>query len=405
MKILFVSQYFYPETFRGNDIVFDFVKKGHDVTVLTGKPNYPLGTFYEGYKFWGVRKEIINGAKVIRVPTFPRGKSSSIKLILNYFSFFLFSYPYSRFKTDNDFDIIFVQQLSPVTMAMPGIWALKRNKKAKLFLWVLDLWPESVTATTGIDNIHIIRLLNKLVKYIYSKSDFILISSISFEKSIKQRSNNKEILYFPNWAESIYEETKLNKDYDLPILPNGFNIMFAGNIGEAQDFETILAAAIQTKAENINWILVGDGRKLDWVRSQVKFHNLHNVVILGRYPIEKMPYFFREANVMLLTLKNSLISDLTVPAKLQAYIASGKIILAAINGEANYIINENNIGLACASGDFKALSENAKILKNISEEQRTQIEKNSRNLYYKSYSKKLLLNKLEKIFKSNCTIE
>jgi glycosyltransferase involved in cell wall biosynthesis len=243
------------------------------------------------------------------------------------------------------------------------------------------------------------------VKYIYSKSDFILISSISFEKSIKQRSNNKEILYFPNWAESIYEETKLNKDYDLPILPNGFNIMFAGNIGEAQDFETILAAAIQTKAENINWILVGDGRKLDWVRSQVKFHNLHNVVILGRYPIEKMPYFFREANVMLLTLKNSLISDLTVPAKLQAYIASGKIILAAINGEANYIINENNIGLACASGDFKALSENAKILKNISEEQRTQIEKNSRNLYYKSYSKKLLLNKLEKIFKSNCTIE
>mgnify|MGYP000524673878 FL=1 len=139
MKILFVSQYFYPETFRGNDIVFDLVKKGHDVTVLTGKPNYPLGTFYEGYKFWGVRKEIINGANVIRIPTFPRGKSSAIKLILNYFSFFLFSYPYSRFKTDKDFDIIFVQQLSPVTMAMPGIWALKRNKKAKLYLWVLVL--------------------------------------------------------------------------------------------------------------------------------------------------------------------------------------------------------------------------------------------------------------------------
>ena len=405
MKILFVSQYFYPETFRGNDIVFDLVKKGHEVTVITGKPNYPLGTFYHGYKFWGVIKEIINGADVIRIPTFPRGKGGALKLVLNYLSFLLFSYPYSRFKTDRDFDIIFVQQLSPVSMAMPAIWALKRNKKAKLYIWVLDLWPESVTATTGIDNKYIIRLLNKLVKYIYSKSDFILISSKSFEKSIKQRSNNKEILYFPNWAESIYEETKLNKDYDLPILPNGFNIMFAGNIGEAQDFETILAAAIQTKAENINWILVGDGRKLDWVRSQVKFHNLHNVVILGRYPIEKMPYFFREANVMLLTLKNSLISDLTVPAKLQAYIASGKIILAAINGEANYIINENNIGLACASGDFKALSENAKILKNISEEQRTQIEKNSRNLYYKSYSKKLLLNKLEKIFKSNCTIE
>lgn len=405
MKILYVSQYFYPETFRGNDIVFDFVKKGHEVTVITGKPNYPLGTFYHGYKFWGVKKEIINGAYVIRIPTFPRGKGGALKLILNYFSFYLFSYPYSRFKTDRDFDIIFVQQLSPVTMAMPAIWALKRNKNAKLYLWVLDLWPESVTATTGIANKFIIGLLNKLVKYIYSKSDFILISSKSFEKSIQQRSINKQILYFPNWAESIYEETELNKDYELPILPNGFNIMFAGNIGEAQDFETILSAAIQTKAENINWILLGDGRKLDWVRSKVKFHNLHNVVILGRYPIEKMPYFFREANVMLLTLKNSLISDLTVPAKLQAYAASGKIILAAINGEAKSIINEHNIGLACESGDFKSLSENAIILKNISEEQRIKMEKNSRNLYYTSYSKKVLLDNLENIFKLNCIIE
>jgi glycosyltransferase involved in cell wall biosynthesis len=405
MKILYVSQYFYPETFRGNDIVFDFIKKGHEVTVITGKPNYPLGTFYHGYKFWGVKKEIINGAYVIRIPTFPRGKGSALRLILNYLSFYLFSYPYARFKTDQDFDIIFVQQLSPVTMAMPAIWALKKNKKAKLYLWVLDLWPESVTATTGIANKFIIGFLNKLVKYIYSKSDFILISSKSFEKSIKQRSFNKQILYFPNWAESIYEEKELNKAYVLPILPIGFNIMFAGNIGEAQDFETILSAAIQTQTENINWILVGDGRKLDWVRSRVKFHNLHNVIILGRYPIEEMPYFFRAANVMLLTLKNSLMSDLTVPAKLQAYIASGKIILAAINGETKSIINEHNIGLACEAGDFKSLSNNARILKNLSEEQRTKIEKTSRKLYYTNYSKNVLLDNLENIFKSNCIIE
>jgi glycosyltransferase involved in cell wall biosynthesis len=405
MKILFVSQYFYPETFRGNDIVFDLVNKGYEVTVLTGKPNYPVGLFYKGYKFWGVQYEQIKGANVIRIPTLPRGKGGALRLILNYLSFTLFSFYHARFKVAKDYDIIFVQQLSPVTMALPGIWALKRNHKAKLYLWVLDLWPESLTATTGITNKFIIGLLNKLVKYIYSKSDFILISSKSFEISIKQRSINKDILYFPNWAESIYEEKELNKNYELPILPNGFNIMFAGNIGEAQDFETILSAAIQTKAENINWILLGDGRKLDWVRSQVKFNNLDNVFILGRYPIEKMPYFFRKANVMLLTLKNSLISDLTVPAKLQAYLASGKIILAAINGEAKSIINEHNIGLACESGDFKSLSENAKILKNISEEQRAKMEKNSRNLYYTSYSKKVLLDNLENMFKSNCIIE
>ena len=163
MKILFVSQYFFPETFRGNDIVFDLVEKGHEVTVITGKPNYPLGTFYHGYKFWGLKKEIINGAVVIRIPTFPRGKGEPFKLILNYLSFLLFSYPYSRFYSDKDFDIIFIQQLSPISMAMPAIWALKRNKKAKLYLWVLDLWPESVSATTGITNQLIIYLLDKLI--------------------------------------------------------------------------------------------------------------------------------------------------------------------------------------------------------------------------------------------------
>lgn len=405
MKILYVSQYFHPETFRGNDFVFDFIKRGYDVTVITGKPNYPSGTFYQGYKFWGIKKEIINGADVIRIPTLPRGNGGALKLFFNYLSFYLFSYPYSRFKTDRDFDIIFVQQLSPVTMAMPAIWALKRNKKAKLYLWVLDLWPESVTATTGIDNKLIIGLLSKFVKYVYSKSDFILISSKSFEKSINEKSINKPIFYFPNWAESIYEESELNKNHELPNLPNGFNIMFAGNIGEAQDFETILSAAILTKTENINWIIIGDGRKLDWVRSQVKLNKIHNVFILGRYPMEKMPCFFREANVMLLTLKNSLISDLTVPAKLQAYAASGKIILAAINGEAKSIINENNIGLACESGNFIALSNNAKLLKNFSEEQRLKMENNSRNLYYSTYSKKILLDNLENQFKSNCIIE
>ncbi len=405
MKILFVSQYFYPETFRGNDLVFDLVNKGHDVTVLTGKPNYPLGFFYEGYKFWGFQKENINGASVIRVPTFPRGKGGVIKLVLNYLSFFIFSYPYSRFKIDKDFDIIFVQQLSPVTMALPAIWALKRNSKAKLYLWVLDLWPESVISTTGLDNKVIIGLIERLVRYIYSNVDYILTSSKYFEKSIRKMSLNKNIFHFPNWAESIYEEKQVKEFAEFPIIPNGFNIMFAGNIGEAQDFETILLAANQTRNEKINWILIGEGRKLDWVKNQIKKLDLRNIFILGRHPVEKMPYFFQRADAMLLTLKSSSISDLTVPAKLQAYIASGKIILGAINGEAKSIINDYNIGLACESGDFKSLSQNALIIKNLTIEQRMKMEDNSRSLYQSQYSKKILLNKLEELFKSNYLIE
>ena len=274
-------------------------------------------------------------------------------------------------------------------MALPGIWALRRNYKAKLYLWVLDLWPESVESTSGFSNKFVLTLLDKLVVYIYSTADYILVSSKSFEKSINKRSVNKKIVYFPNWAESLYEDQVVEEDLELPILPNGFNIMFAGNIGEAQDFETILLAANLTKAENINWILIGEGRKLNWVRTQVEIHNLYNVYIFGRHPIEKMPAFFRKANLMLLTSKSSAISELTVPAKLQAYLASGKIILAAINGEANSIINENNVGLVCKSGDFKTLSENAIILRNLSIEERLGMEINSRNLYYEKYSKRV----------------
>ena len=405
MKILYVSQYFYPETFRGNDIVFDLVSKGHDVTVLTGKPNYPLGFFYKGYKFWGIQNEQIHGANVIRIPTIPRGKGGAARLILNYFSFILFSFFPARYKVDTDFEIVFVQQLSPVTMALPGIWALKRNKKAKLYLWVLDLWPESVTSTSGFSNRFVIGLLDKVVRYIYSKADYILISSKLFEESIKLRTDNKRIMYFPNWAESLYENSEIKKDLELPVLPNGFNIMFAGNIGEAQDFETILKAANLTKSESINWVLIGDGRKLNWVKSQVKDLDLHNVYIFGRYPIEIMPAFFQRADVMLLTLKKSLISELTVPAKLQAYMASGKIILGAINGEAKSIINNNNVGLASDSGDFNSLSDNAIILKNLTTPQKILFENNSKNLYFKEFSKNVLLDKLEDMFINNNIIE
>lgn len=404
MKVLYVSQYFYPETFRGNDIVFDLVEKGHDVTVLTGKPNYPSGNFFDGYSFWGIKREIINGANVIRIPTFPRGNGGALRLILNYLSFFIFSFPYSRFRLASNFDIIFVQQLSPVTMAFPAIWAKKRNRNAKLYIWILDLWPESITAVTNLKNRYIIGVIDKLVKYIYSKADYILISSNSFKKSIQQRSRNKEIIYFPNWAESIYD-FNTNLKFNLGGLPVGFNIMFAGNIGEAQDFETIIKASELTKNEKINWIILGDGRKLNWVKEQIKLKNLENVHILGRHPIEKMPAFFQNADAMLLTLKNSPVFDLTVPAKLQAYLASGKIILGAINGESNSIINNNNIGKSSESGNFHKLAENAIFLKNLSKEKRIEMEKNSKNLYLMNYSKSVLLNYLESSFKKNCNIE
>ena len=207
MKILFVSQYFYPEVFKGNDIVFDLVKRGHDVTVFTGKPNYPSGKFFDGYNFFNKRQEIINGAKVIRTPLFPRKNGGALALALNYLSFVFFSYFTYLFRIKDKYDIVLAQQLSPISMVIPGIW-VKKAQKIPMVMWVLDLWPDSLLESKNIKSRHIMSMLDSLVTKIYNSADVILISSNFFKKSILENCSNKskKIEYFPNWAEDIYIE-------------------------------------------------------------------------------------------------------------------------------------------------------------------------------------------------------
>lgn len=401
LKILFVSQYFYPEDFKGNDIVFDLVKKGHEVTVLTGKPNYPEGKFYKGYNFFNKNTEYIQGAKVIRAPLFPRRSGKALPLILNYLSFLFFSFFVATFRIKEKYDVVFVQQLSPVTMALPGIW-IKNRQGIPLVLWVLDLWPESIVASSNIKSNFIIKPIEKLVKWIYNKSDLILVSSKFFTKSVleKCKNENMKVEHFPNWAEDVFTNSLITiplKEHKIPELPIGFNIMFAGNIGEAQDFEAIINAAEITKNLGINWILIGDGRKLEWVRNEVKVRNITNIYIKGRYPIESMPKFFKKADAMLVSLKDEPIFSLTVPAKIQAYMASGKIILGMLNGEGNALINNSNCGFAANAGDSIGLAEFAVKLKNSSIDKIKEMENNSTNYYCQFFEKKLLMSNLEKM--------
>lgn len=397
MKILFVSQYFYPEIFKGNELVFDFAKRGHEITVLTAKPNYPSGNFFEGYSFFGKSEETIQGVKIIRTPIYPRKNGRGMHLVLNYLSFVFFSYFTCLFRVKGKFDVIFVQQLSPVTMALPGLWIKKRNK-APLYLWVLDLWPESILAASNFKNKYVIEGIDKLVKYIYKNSDTILISSQYFEKSIvaKLEDKNKRILYFPNWAEDVYTQP-IPDTAELPKLPKGFTIMFAGNVGESQDFETILKAAQITQSNGINWIIVGDGRKMEWVKNELELKAIRNVFLLGRHDLSKMPIFFKKADVMLVSLKDEPIFSLTVPAKVQAYMASGKIILGVLNGEGNDLINESKCGYAVAAGDSISLAQKATALKELSREKKNEMEENSKSYYENHFSKKRCLDNLERL--------
>lgn len=357
MKILFVCQYFYPEVFRGNDIALHWAEDGHEVHVVTGIPNYPDGVFHQGYGWFKKRHEVVNGVKVTHLPIIPRG-NNKIMLMLNYFSYFIVGWVYMLFHAlFHKYDRVFVQQLSPVMMSAPGV-LYKRIRKTPLYTWVLDLWPESLTAAGGINNKYVLAFFKHYVKSEYKHSDKILISSRSFEKSILEYGDYKDkIVYYPQWSDAAPNDN-VNKNDTLPELPEGFKLMFAGAVGEAHGFECTMETARLTKEQKeIKWVIVGDGRKLEWVREYVKEHGLEETVYtLGRFPAEAMPWFFGQADVMLVTLSDDPLFKLYAPAKISSYMAAGKPIVAVLNGEGAEMIRDAGCGWTLAAGDAEGFA-------------------------------------------------
>jgi glycosyltransferase involved in cell wall biosynthesis len=358
-KILYICQYFYPETFRGNDIAFHLASEGHEVHVVTGIPNYPKGKFYDGYGLFSRRSEVINGVKVTRLPIIPRGESK-VTLMLNYFSYFIVSWIYILFHAiTNKYDLVFCQQLSPIMMSSAAV-LYKRLRKIPLYTWVLDLWPESLTAAAGINNKLILSFFDRFVKSEYKWSDKILTSSKSFSSSIlKYGDYAHKIIYYPQWGDAEPLEAKNETSEVLPEIPDGFIVMFAGAVGEAHGFECNLQAALLTKANhNIKWVIVGDGRKLEWVRQFVTEHKLNDTVItLGRYPANTMPSFFAKADVMLVSLSDSPLFNLYAPAKISSYMAASKPIVTCLNGEGRDVIYSADCGWSVDANDSKGLAE------------------------------------------------
>ncbi len=345
-------------------MTFELASRGYDVTVLTAIPDYPKGKYFDGYGIFRRRYETVNGVKVIRGFIIPRGKGGGVRLLLNYLSFFISSVILSIYLgLFKRFDQVIVHETSPVMIGVPGVIVKKLHRIPMLF-WVLDLWPESLQAAGGINNRHVLGMFESLTKWIYRNSDKILMSSKGFEKSILEKGDfGDKLVYFPNWADSsLGSEKRIVKSEELPqlmsTLPEGFIVMFAGNMGEAQDFEHIMEAALQLKDhQDIHFVFVGDGRKRPWVESYCKEHSLQDTVRwVGRHPIEAMPSFFEKADVMLMTLMDIEIFNLTAPAKLQAYMSASKPILAMMNGEGPRIIEDAKCGLSVTAGDSAALA-------------------------------------------------
>ncbi len=334
------------------------VKKGYEVDVLTSIPNYPEGIFYKGYGIFSKRVQRIDSVKIYRALQTPRGKNASaIGLSFNYLTYAFFAsiwaFFFALFK--RKYHSVIVHQTSPITQAYPGI-VVSKVQKVPLYMWVLDIWPDAMVSGGGVKNKTILSFMNNRVKNIYHKCDKILISSKKMSESILSKGDFKDkIIYFPNWAESIFE----NPDYkETPQLPGGYKIMFAGNLGGAQDLESVMKAALILKDTEVKWVFIGDGSKKAWIEEFVEKNSLqNNVFLLGRYPIELMPSFYKQADALLLTLRSKFPHlKMIVPAKLQTYMTSGKPVIGMIDGGAADLIKEADCGLSVNAGDYKSLA-------------------------------------------------
>lgn len=400
MKILVVTQYFWPENFKINDLCDGLIERGHEVTVYTGLPNYPEGEFFKGYSFKGPYRETRGKIKIIRSPLIPRGKNKSLQLALNFFSFFFMASLLAPFLVRGKYDKIFVYEPSPITVAIPAI-VLKYLKRAPMFFWVTDLWPESLEATGVVKNKKILGWVARMVRVLYRHSDKILITSKGFAPRVKALGGlDFQIVYFPQWAEALYLK-KPDSQFIDPLIPElGFKIMFAGNIGSSQDFETIVKAALLLREhKNIVFLILGDGLMRKWAQAEVEKNNLtQNFIFLGRKPVEMMPEYFQEADVMLMSLTDTELFSITVPSKLQSYLASGKPILASMNGEGAEIVREWKAGLTCKASSPKLLAETILSMSKLSRVELEEMGKNASKCYQSEFEREKLISQLEHVF-------
>lgn len=396
MRLLVVTQYFWPENFRINDLVSELIRRGHQVTVLTGVPNYPDGHVFPAFKSDASRFSRYAGACVHRVPMQPRGKGG-MRLLLNYLSFAISASTVGVWKLRGlHFDAIFAYEPSPITVGLPAV-ALRFTKNASLLFWVQDLWPETLQAVGAVKSPLILSAVGKLVSFIYKRCDVILAQSKSFIPQIlKYAPSESRVLFFPNWSEKTHTPDEVNLAPEVPSATDCFSVMFAGNIGDAQDFPAILAAAECLKGHAIRWLIVGDGRMASWVAEQIKKRGLQDqVLMLGRFPSERMPSFFQHADALLVSLKDEPIFAMTIPSKLQTYLSAGIPVVAMLNGEGSDVVRESGSGITCRAGDYEGLAKAVLQLSQATPEERLEMGRKGHELSQREFDRDTLISRLE----------
>jgi glycosyltransferase involved in cell wall biosynthesis len=392
MRILVISQYFYPEEFRINDLCSAWVSKGYDVTVITGIPNYPKGKFFQGYGLFKRRKDEYQGVSIVRLPILSRGKGF-VRLSLNYLSFVVSGFFFATFTRLNA-EVVFINEVSPMTQALPGIWFGKR-KGIPVYLYVQDLWPENIEATIGSSRRGLLRRIDTLVRKIYRDVDKIFTSSNAYISNIASKGiDPKKMYYWPQYAEHFYQPLPRINDWIIPDTPSK-KIIFTGNMGLAQGLDTILDVAKATMHLDIEYYLIGDGSEKAKLMGRAKTNQLTNVHFLESVKATEIPQYIAQCDLAYLSLIDEPIYELTVPAKLQSYFACGIPVLASAKGEVARIIQESHSGFVCTPGDKDSLIGSITEFTKLNVDGIDQLKRNARSAYETMFDKDMLLNQMD----------
>lgn len=395
MRVLVLSQYFWPESFRINEVVDSLRGQGCEVTVLTGQPNYPQGKVFEGYRAGGCSvQRHDSGYTIYRVPLIPRGRARAVGLVANYLSFVMSACVLAPWLLRKQhFDLVFVYAPSPIIQAVPAVW-LAFFKRAKLVTWVQDLWPQSLEVTGFVRNPRLLGMVAVLVRWIYRRCDSLLVSSPAFLATVKAMAGKTPVHYHPNPGELAFDQTALQSPPALVLAP-GFNVVFAGNLGTVQSLDMVLDAAelLQPHAD-VRIVLVGSGSRSDWLQQEIIRRRLRNVQLPGRFVPEAMPAILAQASALLVSLVRSPIMSQTVPSKIQAYLAAGKPVIASLDGEGARVIEASGAGVACPAEDACGLAQAVLRLKASSDSELQRMGRSGRNYYKEHFDPAVLAEKL-----------
>ena len=397
-RILVVSQHYWPESFRVNDIVEGFIENGYDVEVLCGIPNYPAGQFFDGYGVFKNRRQVENGIKIRRCFEIKRGNNSNLRIFLNYISFpisSVFSLPYLM---RQKYDKIFLFNTSPVMMAYAGI-LLGRWKKIESTMYVLDLWPENLYSVLNIKSRFLRGFAQRVSNWHYRKTDKLIANSRKLQSLLIERIGKDEdmVTYIPQFCEKVFENIVIDEDL-VSQYSGSFNMVFTGNISPAQSFETVINAAGLLKDKgyaDIKWIVVGDGMSKKWLEDEVSKAELDDCfVFTGRVPMNDIPKYTHIADVLFACLAKSEMLDATLPAKVFSYYAAGRPIVLTMDGEIQQIVAESEAGFVVDSGDSGGLADAVVSLYEMSAEERVAMGEAAKSYYFEHFERDLNMEKL-----------